>query len=150
MIHSLIAFEEGYREEVYRCSEGYPTIGIGTKVGPKGADLSLYQFTVSKKVANAFLDEELLKIVRKLSQYSWYNNLNEDRQAIIESMCYQMGVAGVLKFKRMIKALAEQDWGEAGLQALDSRWARQTPERAERHATVLVCGDLMDVYEGLI
>lgn len=150
MIYSLIAFEEGYREKAYHCSEGWVTIGIGTKIGPKGADLSLYQFTVSKKVANAFLDEELLKIVRKLSKYSWYNNLNEDRQAIIESMCYQMGVAGVLKFKKMIKALASQDWGEAGLQALDSRWARQTPERAERHATVLVCGDLMDVYEGLI
>lgn len=38
-IIQLIQIEEGYREKAYYCSEGYPTIGTGHKIGPKGAPL---------------------------------------------------------------------------------------------------------------
>ncbi len=31
----VLQFEEGFRAKAYHCSEGYPTIGIGTKLGPK-------------------------------------------------------------------------------------------------------------------
>ena len=65
-------------------------------------------------------------------------------------MAYQMGVDGLFKFKKMIAALGKGDWNEAAHQALDSRWAKQTPARAERHAAVIANGNLMEVYEGLI
>ena len=35
MIYQVLGYEEGMRETVYRCSEGYPTIGKGTVIGPK-------------------------------------------------------------------------------------------------------------------
>ena len=50
----------------------------------------------------------------------------------------------------MIAALERGDYNEASLQALDSRWAKQTVARAERHAAVLATGNLMQIYEGLI
>ena len=43
-----------------------------------------------------------------------------------------MGFAGVSKFKMMIKALKEKDFTEAAKQMLDSRWAKQTPSRANQ------------------
>lgn len=149
-LFDLLQFEEGYRETAYHCSEGYPTIGIGTKIGPKGADLSNYTFKVSETLARCMLNEEVQGIRDSLVKFSWYRNLDEDRQIIIKSMCYQMGVSGVLKFKKMIAALEKQDYSEASRQALDSRWAKQTPARAERHAAVIGWGDLYEVYEGLI
>lgn len=149
-LFDLLQYEEGYRETAYHCTEGYPTIGIGTKIGPKGADLSNYTLKVSESLARCMLNEEVQGIRDALVKYSWYRNLNEDRQIIIKSMCYQMGVSGVMKFKKMIAALEKQDFSEAARQALDSRWAKQTPARAERHATVIGWGDLYEVYEGLI
>ena len=149
-LFEVLKFEEGYRSKVYYCSSGYPTIGIGTKLGPKGAPLSNYTMVVTEHAAKALLDDEVKKIRNELVKHRWYTELNEDRQTIIKSMCYQMGVAGVFKFKKMIAALERGDYNEASLQALDSRWAKQTVARAERHAAVLAAGNLMQVYEGYI
>lgn len=149
-LFEVLKFEEGYRKKAYHCSEGYVTIGIGTKIGPKGADLSNYTLTVSEPIARCMLNEEVQSIRDQLIKFRWYINLNEDRQIIIKSMCYQMGVTGVLKFKKMITALEREDYSTASKEALDSRWAKQTPERAARHATVLGWGNLDEVYEGLI
>jgi lysozyme len=45
-----------------------------------------------------------------------------------------MGVSGVLKFKGMLEALKAGKRELAANEALDSLWARQTPERARRVA----------------
>lgn len=150
MIYKLLGFEEGFEKQAYYCTSGYPTIGKGTKIGPKGAPLKYYEFVFTEKIADAFLEEELRNVRNKLIHESWYVKLNEDRQTIIKSMAYQMGIGGLFKFKKMIAALDKGDWNEAAHQALDSRWAKQTPARAERHAAVLANGDLMEIYEGLI
>lgn len=142
----LLKLEEGYREKAYLCSEGYPTIGIGTKLGPKGAPIEHFTLTVSEKVAKAMLDDEVSGIVKSLVGYRWYTQLNEDRQIIIKSMAYQMGISGLLKFRKMIAALESQDWKIAHDQALDSLWAKQTPKRANRHAEVLKSGDIKLTY----
>ena len=62
---------------------------------------------------------------------------DEVRDAALISMAYQLGVSGLFKFKRMIAAIKTQDWKEAEKQALDSRWAKQTPERAIETARML-------------
>lgn len=142
----LITFEEGYRERAYHCTEGYPTIGIGTKLGPKGASLDNYTFRCNLRAAQAMLEDEVDQIIKALIRYDWYSNLNCSRKSIIISMCYQMGITGVLKFKNMIAALEREDWQEAHNQALDSRWAKQTPERAKRHADSLLNGSFDGVY----
>ena len=150
MLFEVLKFEEGYRSSVYYCSTGYPTIGIGTKLGPKNAPLSNYTMVVTEYAAKALLDDEVKKIRNELVKCRWYIELNSDRQVIIKSMAYQMGVTGVFKFKKMIAALERGDYAESSRQALDSKRARQTVTRAERHAAVLLTGNLMETYEGLI
>lgn len=149
-LFDILKFEEGYRAKPYHCSEGYVTIGIGTKIGTKGAPLEQYTLTVSQRVAEVMLEEEVSSFAGKLKMLHWYANLNRDRQIIIESMCYQLGFNGVLKFKKMIAALESEDFNEAANQALDSLWARQTPARAERHAAVIAHGSLDEVYGGMV
>ncbi len=46
-------------------------------------------------------------------------------------MVFQLGIGGVSKFKNMWKALGEGDYQTASEEMLDSRWAKQTPSRAE-------------------
>jgi lysozyme len=147
MIEKVLILEEGYRENAYHCSEGYPTIGIGKKIGPKNAGLKMYQFKCSKEMALLWLREEIKIIRDKLIRFPWYVNLNSDRQDIIKSMAYQIGVRGLLKFKKMIAALDEKDWDKAADEALNSKWAKQTPNRALRHSEVLRYGNLSDQYD---
>ena len=81
-----------------------------------------------------------------LAKLDWYSMLSVDRKIIIQSLCYQMGFTGVLKFKKMIAALDIEDYDEAAKQALDSRWAKQTSSRAKRHARVLAGESIEKVY----
>ena len=149
MLYNVLKFEEGYSSKVYYCSEGYPTIGIGTKIGPKDAPLSHYTFTVTEKIANAMLEEEVRGITNKLIQHRWYVDLNECRQTMIKSMAYQLGYNGLMKFKKMITALEVKDFNEASKQAMDSRWHKQTPARAARHARVIQSGNIDSSYEDI-
>ena len=56
----------------------------------------------------------------------------EETKEIIIEMVYQMGESGVSKFKKMWKALKQnpKDYYEAAKQMMDSRWAKQTYNRA--------------------
>ena len=52
-------------------------------------------------------------------------------------MVFQLGVGGVSKFKKMWKALKQNDYQTASEEMLDSRWAKQTPKRAEELSSVM-------------
>lgn len=138
----LIEHAEGYRAKPYYCSEGYPTVGIGKRIGPKDSPLEAYRFEVSHRVATAWLIEEVIAIVAVLKDVEWFVKLDDNRQNVIISMAYQMGVEGLLGFTKMIAALGCGDWLEAKMQALDSLWYAQTSKRALHHAQVLLTGDL--------
>ena len=68
------------------------------------------------------------------------------RRAVLLSMAYQMGVDGLMKFKNMWAAINRQDWDDAADQMLDSKWARQTPERAGRHARIMRGENPAEIY----
>ena len=143
-IISLLNFEEGYSEKPYYCSAGYPTIGIGKRIGPKGAPLSQYQFTVSKQLAAVWLSEELQQKVADMSAHANITAAmavcNDARKAILISMAYQMGADGLAKFTNTLKAISEKRWSDAKSGMMNSAWAKQTPNRANRHATQMLTG----------
>lgn len=141
-VYELIAQEEGFSAKPYKCSEGYPTVGYGQRIGPLWADLSLYEIEIPEPVAMEWLKHNVRSIADQLASRSFYCQCNGARAAILISMAYQMGVSGLLKFRKMIAAIEDNDWEEAARQALDSKWAEQTPNRARRHAEVLLTGEL--------
>lgn len=149
MILQLLTFEEGFSAKPYFCSEGFPTIGIGEKIGCKGIPLSAYCFTRSLEVAQLILNEKVVTLTHKLNKQPWFAGMDTPRQDIIVSMAYQMGIHGLFKFRNMITALIAGRYEDAAKEALDSTWARQTPARAKRHAAVLADGDLTAVYSKL-
>ena len=48
-----------------------------------------------------------------------------------------MGVKGALSFKRTMKFLQHELYEDAADEALDSNWAKQTPQRAGRVADMI-------------
>lgn len=152
-VSNILLHEEGFKSSPYLCSEGYVTVGLGTKLHKdKGQDPAKFPIRVNMAVAKIWMHKELAALDLQLKDGNHtnadiYKGLDHDRQAIILSMAYQMGLSGVKGFKNMWKALGNGTYALAAVHALDSRWAKQTPNRAERHARVLSGEKLEDVYD---
>jgi lysozyme len=64
-------------------------------------------------------------------------DIDEQAEEILIEMVFQLGKNGVSKFKNMWKALAELNYVGASYEMLDSRWAKQTPNRAKAMAKTM-------------
>jgi len=69
-----------------------------------------------------------------------FHRLSKKRQEVLIEMAYQLGVAGLLKFKKMIQALIGRNYDRAHREMLDSVWARKTPNRANELAKKMLKG----------
>ena len=122
---------EGYRNKVYLDSLGKRTVGVGHLcvedfwVGDREYSEDMLMNILKYDLKNAIEGaERLLKDCRILDSLA--------REIVIE-MVFQLGETGVSKFKNMLKALKEgPDYKTAAIEMLDSRWAKQTPNRAKK------------------
>ena len=124
-----IKHHEGYRSRVYKCTEGYDTIGYG---------FAIKDLVVSEEVCEMILLEKLEFLEKSIkNRFSWYDESPQVIKEVIMNMCYQLGITGVSKFRKAISALQEGDWNEAADEMLDSLWARQTPNRAKELSDIV-------------
>ena len=137
-----LEFEEGRRLKAYTCTAGHKTIGIGHNLDVKPAfNGQRIPDIISDQVCDLIFDRDLNDTITQLN-FVWLANTKLDparRDAVI-NMCFQLGINGVMKFKLMLNALERSDWVAAKAHALNSSWAKQTPERAERVAEQLLTG----------
>ena len=124
-IEKLIDFikeREGFRSRVYKDHLGIDTVGWGFTI----KDLEL-----PKGVASTILRIIVLnRIIDIHNQFDWFNKMPSGVQMIIVEMCYQLGIEGFSKFKQTIEYLKGRKWIDASKEMLYSKWAEQTPERA--------------------
>lgn len=158
-IYDLFSTEEGWRDKPYLCSEGYPTVGFGFKIGPKGAPISQYTFTLPRTAGEVWLRcyldtmvieigkfPEVNKTLKHLASIASGSMYNDPRCAVLLSMCYQMGVSGVDAFRNTLRFMQQGDYTKAAVNMLASKWAKQTPNRAQRHAKQLQTGHWASEY----
>lgn len=121
--------DEGLKLTMYRCSEGYLTIGVGHNLEAR---------PISERAARQILEDDVLDCLAALDRaIPWWRSLPEAPQRGLINMCFQLGIGGLLKFQRMLEALKARDWRSVRTHAMDSLWARQTPARAARVADLL-------------
>ena len=132
---------EGYRNKVYLDTLGKRTVGVG--------HLCVEDFWEDdKEYEERFLMEILaedlqnaIKGARELKEEHSCTDIDEIAQEIIVEMVFQLGKNGVSKFKNMWKALSEHNYTGASYEMLDSKWAKQTPNRAKSMAELMKsCG----------
>lgn len=160
-----ISEHEGFSAVPYLCPSGHVTIGYGCNLEVnygyipshsiatavrdgrlKGQALlealELVGMEWTEKYADDVLREHLdvLAGVMFHGSLSWAAEFNEARRGVLVEMAYQLGLAGLLGFKKFLAAAREGNWEEAGKEMLDSLWARQTPARAKRLMEIFVDG----------
>ena len=121
---------EGYVNKIYKCSEGFDTIFYGHKVLPEAT----YEHDVEypKEIGEEVFEKDFQRTLDAAERLIADRPINNTAKEVIINMVYQIGENGVSKFKNMFKALDNEDYGEASFQMLDSLWAKQTPNRANK------------------
>lgn len=128
-----VEIEEGFRDRLYKCTEGKLTIGYG---------FNLEATPLPEPIARIWLREILTNIRDRFEKEKpWFLELSDIRKAAVINMVYQLGWDGFGNFKKFQKYLIEKDYKKASIEMLDSLWARQTPLRAMRLSKLIQLDD---------
>jgi len=124
-----LAEDEGFEGRPYRCTSGKVTIGYG---------FNLDDWPLSPEECLPILKARATKVRADLAyRIAYFYDLPDAAQDVLVNMGYQMGVEGVLKFKRTLEHLRDARWQDAADEMLNSTWAVQTPQRARRLADIV-------------
>ena len=125
---------EGYRNKVYLDTLGKRTVGVGHLcVEDFWEDDKEYEESFLMEILQKDL-QEAIRNAKELMNEHGCSDINEIAEEILIEMVFQLGRTGVSKFKNMWKALAELNYVGASYEMLDSRWSKQTPNRAKAMA----------------
>ena len=130
-----LANDEGIKYETYYCSLGHLTGGIGHLITEW--DTEYYDQPVGTKVPNEQVNDWFERDIKTTIKdcnllFSQFDNLPDDIQHVLANICFQLGRPRLSKFKNMIAAVEDLDWHRMADEMENSRWFRQTPERAKR------------------
>lgn len=126
--------EEGLKYEIYRCSEGFPTAGIGHLITewdeeyyslPIGAE-------VSKEQVDKWFEADLYIAMNDMEKFCEGMEVDENVKECVTQMAFQLGLPRLNGFKNFKQALKDGDIAKAQAEMKDSRWYKQTTNRAER------------------
>ncbi len=120
-----LKIDEGFKGVPYLCTANKVTIGYGRNLDDN---------PLTKKEAEYLLLSDLTKVEAEANMIAYFSELNETRQAVIINMIYNLGITRLLKFKKMHKAIVNGKFNTAATEMLDSKWARQVGNRANRLA----------------
>ena len=131
-----LILHEGLKLEPYRCTADKLTIGVGRNIEDIG---------ITEDEARYLLDNDILRVCEELDNaIAWWRNLSEVRQRIIVDMAFNLGTPTLMKFQKTLGYIQSEDYESAASEMLDSKWARQVGQRAERLSKAMAT-DVLDL-----
>jgi len=129
-----LTIDEGCKTETYLCTESVATFGIGHAVRkedpewgkPVGTEVSI------ERVREVFEQDVATCVADCMIIFKGWESYPEEAQRCWANMCYQLGRPRLSQFKKSIAFAEDGEWDSVATEILDSRWSKQTPERAER------------------
>ncbi len=121
--------DEDRRLKLYRCTSGKWTIGVGRNLEDRGITEAEADFLLGTDIAVVLADLD-----RELPEWRKWP---EPVQLGVANMCFNLGWPRLAKFVDTLAALRRHDWLAAADAALDSLWARQVGDRAQRIADLI-------------
>ena len=133
-----LRLHEGERLRPYRCTAGKLTIGIGRNLEDRGITQNESAYLLSND-----LDYFTIRLEEALP---WMVELDEVRQRVLIDMAFNLGISGLLSFKRTLEAVKEGNYVAASDMMLDSRWAAQVHQRAITLSDMMETGEDPDEF----
>ena len=132
----LIA-DEGLREHAYADGGGVWTIGVG-HTGPEVRRGLVW----TREACLQALDRDIARAEQGLDTHlPWWRTLSPERQDVLANMAFNLGVEGLLAFRRTLEAVRAGDYALAAERMLASEpWRSQVGARAMRLAAQMQTG----------
>lgn len=131
MIRQL-RLHEGERLKPYRCTAGKLTIGVGRNLEDRGITAEESACLLGNDIAR--FEAELFRAL------PWASSLDDVRQRVLLDMAFNMGMAGLLGFRNTLATIKAGDYEKAAGMMLESKWAKQVGQRAERLSRMMFTG----------
>lgn len=142
-----LAMHEGIRLSPYRCSKGKLTIGIGRNVEDNPVTdeeqqvVGDWRHGITKQAAFYLLRNDIRRVWAELKQkVPFWQELSDERKYALLDMAFNLGINGLLAFKKMLAAMGTGNFNQAAIECLDSRYAKDVGKRAERIAETIRTG----------
>jgi lysozyme len=141
--------DEGEVLTAYKDSLGYWTIGVGHLIDPaRGADPAPFGANLARPGASITVNQSSSLLITDIGQKEaqldhalpWWRDLSDARQRVLLNMAFNLGVNGLLVFRKMLAAAQVGDYQIAANEMLSSKWAAQVKGRATRLAAMMVAG----------
>jgi lysozyme len=134
-LREVLIKHEGWKNFPYLDTVGKTTIGVGFNLSDRG---------LPDAVISQLLDSDMEYFNQKLTEtFSWYAQLSMPRKVVLASVAFNLGLKGLMGFKKMLDAMAKKDYAEAARQLLDSKAASQTGTRYNDLARILEKGEFV-------
>lgn len=120
--------DEGEKKQAYQDHLGFWTIGVGRLIDARKLGSGLRSDEIALMLSNDIED----RIVALRQRIPFFSTIDAVRQGVLINMAFQLGVEGLLAFKTMLGLIERKQYSDAAEQMLKSKWATQTPQRAQR------------------
>ena len=133
-LREQLKIDEGVKYEIYKDHLGYPTFGIGHLITDNDPEYDLPIGTkISEERVNEVFNTDVKKFINETKKiFPDLDDKPENIQLVLVNMCFNLGAPRLSKFKKFIDAINNEQWIEAAVEMMDSRWANQVGPRAER------------------
>ena len=129
----LLRLHESYRQHPYLCSAGILTIGYGRNLIDTGISEPEGRYLLVNDVSGAWSQIQ--------AALPAFKELDPVRRAVLLDMSVNMGIRGLLRFKKMLAALGENNFELAAAEMVNSKWHSQVKTRAVRLEQMMLSGE---------
>ncbi|MDI9412767.1 MAG: glycoside hydrolase family protein [Bacillota bacterium] len=159
-IQEQLILHEGLRLTPYKCPADKWTIGVGRNLEDVGLSKSeqmrlfgtsglsrlevidgLLERKISKDEALYLLENDIRVCTADVNTFPWVKDLDPVRQKVLIDMRFNLGLAGLKGFRRMLAALEAKDYRWAAAEMKDSAWYRQVGTRGVRLVDMMRTGE---------
>lgn len=127
--------DEGCVLHAYDDSLGYATLGVGRLIDQrKGGGIT------AEEAAYLLANDIRRKTAEVIAALPWAEHMDPVRFAVLVSMAFQLGIAGLLGFKNTLTLIQGGNFDQAADNMVMSKWHSQTPARCERLAKQMKLG----------
>jgi lysozyme len=112
--------------------KGHPTIGIGRALDTHG---------ITEEECGVLFRDDIDAVAKQLHDaMPWAFDLDDARLDVLLEMAFNMGIAGLQKFKNTLADVQAGNYAKAADEMLESLWAKQVGARAQRLAQQMRTG----------
>ena len=123
---------EGYKQEIYLCSESIPTFGIGHAIKESDIEYTwpVGTFIEKERIDNAFEEDFNTACTDAAALTLEFANLPGAAKRVLVNMAFNLGRNRLGRFKKMLRAVNEGNFKKAADEMVDSKWYNQVGNRS--------------------